>query len=108
RRRDRPGPGRADQFGPVERIRAGLARRQFAGRRRLGPVVAVLGPDGAGKGSVIAGLQSSIPVAVTALYLGRRGARARSAIGAREPAQPGEAQRSRAGRAREAAFVLRN
>jgi thymidylate kinase len=49
-----------------------LARRGLAGVRRLGPIVAVLGPDGAGKGSLIARLEHSIPVAVTSLYLGGR------------------------------------
>jgi thymidylate kinase len=50
-------------------IRA-AARRRPASLRRLGPVVAILGPDGAGKGTVIAELQSRIPIGLTAMYLG--------------------------------------
>jgi thymidylate kinase len=88
----------------AERILAALARRRFARIRRLGPVVAVLGPDGAGKGSVIAGLQRAIPVAVTPLYLGRRSPRA----GPAESARTIESTRSRAGPTRQTAFVLRN
>jgi thymidylate kinase len=47
-----------------------LVRRLPAGVRRPGPVIAVLGPDGAGKGSVIAALEARIPVALTSRYLG--------------------------------------
>jgi thymidylate kinase len=43
-----------------------------AGRRRLGPVIAVLGPDGSGKGTVIEELSRRVPVGVTTVYLGRR------------------------------------
>lgn len=101
------GPSRPARFrvpGAAERIWAALARRRFARMRRLGPVVAVLGPDGAGKGSVIAGLQRAIPVAVTPLYLGRRSPRA----GLAESARTIESMRSRAGPTRQTAFVLRN
>jgi thymidylate kinase len=38
--------------------------------RRRGPVLAILGPDGAGKGSVIAALERQLPMPVTAVYLG--------------------------------------
>jgi thymidylate kinase len=53
------------------------AARRVAGRRpaswrRLGPVVAVLGPDGAGKGTVISHLADEIPLEVKVLYLGWR------------------------------------
>jgi thymidylate kinase len=54
----------------LERFRAAWNRRRPAAFRRLGPVVAVLGPDGAGKGSLISALQASIPFAVTPVYLG--------------------------------------
>jgi thymidylate kinase len=47
-----------------------LASLRPAGRRRMGPVVAVLGPDGAGKGTLIAALTEGIPVGVRAVYLG--------------------------------------
>jgi thymidylate kinase len=49
-----------------------LSRRAPAGRRRLGLVVAILGPDGSGKGTVIDELARRIPVGVTTIYLGRR------------------------------------
>jgi thymidylate kinase len=49
-----------------------IRRRRPVSLRRAGPVVAVLGPDGAGKGTLIARLKVRIPVAVTPLYLGRR------------------------------------
>jgi thymidylate kinase len=38
--------------------------------RRRGPVLAILGPDGAGKGSVIAALEQQFPMPVTTVYLG--------------------------------------
>lgn len=86
-------------LGRLGRVRHAMARRRLAGLRRLGPVVAVLGPDGAGKGSVIAGLQRSIPVAVNTIYLGRTRTRSR----------PGRASgvRGRPGPLRDSAFVLR-
>jgi thymidylate kinase len=104
----RPGPDRADLPRPLERVRVGLARRGFAGLHRLGPVVAVFGPDGAGKTSVIGGLRRIVPVAVTALYLGRRRARPPSVTRPKGPKEESRAPRSRAGRIRETAFVLRN
>jgi thymidylate kinase len=50
----------------------GLQRRGPVSGRRTGPVVAVLGPDGAGKGTLIESLRAEIPVAVTTVYLGGR------------------------------------
>jgi len=41
-------------------------------RRRHGVVVALVGPDGAGKGTVLHDLRTSIPVALTDVYLGTR------------------------------------
>ena len=41
-------------------------------RRRAGPVVAVLGPDGAGKSTVLETLRRRLPVAITVVYLGER------------------------------------
>jgi thymidylate kinase len=69
---------------PPSRLRragASVRRRLPASVRRLGPVIAVLGPDGAGKGSLISGLRSRMPFAVTPVYLGmakRRSGRAGS------------------------------
>lgn len=54
----------------LERTWIKLARRRPLDVRRRGPVVAVVGPDGAGKGSVIAALRAELPVQVTALYFG--------------------------------------
>jgi thymidylate kinase len=56
-----------------ERLRTALAQRRPLSLRRRGPVIAVLGPDGAGKGTVIASLRATIPVRVTALYMGHGG-----------------------------------
>jgi thymidylate kinase len=56
--------------GTAERVWSALARRRPLGWRRQGPVVAVLGPDGAGKGTVIARLRAEIPATVTPVYLG--------------------------------------
>jgi thymidylate kinase len=60
--------GRREIATPAER----LARKLPVSLRRRGCVVAVLGPDGAGKGTVTAGLAASLPVAVTQVYLGGR------------------------------------
>jgi thymidylate kinase len=77
-----------------------LDRVRPASATRVGPVVAVLGPDGAGKGSVIAALRAEIPVGTTAVYLGRRPRRGASS-GTPVPSR-------RAGAVRESVFVLRN
>jgi thymidylate kinase len=45
-------------------------RRRTVAVRRTGPVVAVLGPDGAGKGTTIDALAARIPVGVRTVYLG--------------------------------------
>ena len=45
--------------------------------RRAGPVVALVGPDGAGKGSVIERLRLEIPLAVDVFYLGWKAPRRR-------------------------------
>jgi thymidylate kinase len=45
-------------------------RRRAVSARRAGPVVAVLGPDGAGKGTTIEALARRIPVGVRTVYLG--------------------------------------
>jgi thymidylate kinase len=83
----------------AERVRVKLARRRPLGLRRQGPVVAILGPDGAGKGSVIAALRSEIPVQVTPLYFGHGDSSARE-YGAHRPERSGAAGGAlRAGRA---------
>jgi thymidylate kinase len=67
-----PGPvARWDRSGAARVWRA-FARRMPVALRRLGPVVAVLGPDGSGKGTVITALQQRVPVAVVLIYMGGR------------------------------------
>ncbi len=84
-----------------------VARALPVSARRRGCVVAVLGPDGAGKGTVTAALAESLPVGVTRVYLGDRRAQTPAAAGAGTPAReepaPGGAVRS----AREVVFLLR-
>jgi thymidylate kinase len=66
---------------------------------RRGPVIAFLGPDGAGKGTVIAGVREALEGPVTVLYLGRpRGSERRARYSSR-PRSPSAA--------REFAFLLR-
>jgi thymidylate kinase len=61
--------------GRLDRVGAAWNRRRPVALRRLGPVVAVLGPDGAGKGSLVSALRARIPFAVTPVYLGHVGRR---------------------------------
>ena len=61
----------------VRRAWSKVARRFPVSPKRAGPVVALVGPDGAGKGSVIERLQAEIPLAVSVLYLGWRPPRRR-------------------------------
>lgn len=49
-----------------------LARQLPLAPRRAGPVVAFLGPDGAGKSTVVGRVASALPVATTVVYLGVR------------------------------------
>ncbi len=76
-----------------------LRRRIPLSARRQGPVVAVLGPDGAGKGTVIERLQAEIPVHASVVYLGYR-TRGRRSVGTR-------VAETRAATALEPAFVLK-
>jgi thymidylate kinase len=100
---DSGGPSRLPLPEPVQRLRAALARRRLAGLRRLGPVIATLGPDGAGKGRVIADLRRSIPVAVTTVNFSfRRGGTSH----ARGEVPPGSTS-SRLRALRDSASVLR-
>jgi thymidylate kinase len=57
-------------LGRAERLRVALLRRLPLAPRRRGPVIALLGPDGAGKGSVLTQLKTDIPVEVTVIYMG--------------------------------------
>ena len=77
-----------------------LGRARPAAIRRLGPVVAVLGPDGAGKGSVVEALQLEIPLGVTTVYHGHRERRGAGSRRAKARSRP-------AGSFRECAFVFR-
>lgn len=61
----------AGQREPTTLLRS-LARRRPAALHRTGPVIAVLGPDGAGKGSTLDGASALLPVGVTRVYLGNR------------------------------------
>jgi thymidylate kinase len=54
----------------VIRVIRALAKRRPVALRRLGPVVAVIGPDGAGKGTLISTLVDEVPIGVTVAYLG--------------------------------------
>ena len=89
--------------------RAIFARLRPAGLRRLGPVIAILGPDGAGKGAIIPRLVEQIPVGVTVAYLGWRPRRKKMKTSI-APSSPNGAERSADNRSphplRECAFVL--
>ena len=63
----------ADWLGVRSRrvIRALALRRPLA-VRRIGPLIALLGPDGAGKGTIIASLKDQVPVGLAFHYLGWR------------------------------------
>ncbi|SFK92081.1 hypothetical protein [Geodermatophilus ruber] len=94
--------GRREIPTPGER----LARALPTSLHRRGCVVAVLGPDGAGKGTVTAGLAAGLPVGVTRVYLGDRRAQTAAAAAATATARPPGSHG--AGRsAREVLFLLR-
>jgi thymidylate kinase len=59
-------------LGRIERVRVALLRRLPLAATRRGAVIALLGPDGAGKGSVATQLKAGIPVEVTVIYMGNR------------------------------------
>lgn len=54
------------------RVMAAITMRLPLSLRRQGPVVAILGPDGAGKGTVVTALRERIPMAVAVVYFGGR------------------------------------
>lgn len=95
-------PGRRPR---VRRSANGLADKVARARppwfRRLGPVVALLGPDGAGKGSVVEALQAEIPIGVTTVYHGYRRSGRTSTWRQQLRSRP-------AGSLRECAYVLRS
>jgi thymidylate kinase len=71
-----------------------------------GPVIAFLGPDGAGKGTVIAGVRDALDEPVSVIYLGRprqEGGRAQEKAGRRRA----EGGRRPPSALRECAFLLR-
>lgn len=59
-------------LGSGERVRIALLRRLPLAATRRGAVIALLGPDGAGKGTVVTQLKAGIPVEVTVIYMGNR------------------------------------
>ena len=95
-------PAAASKRWPAsERFFSAVAQRRPLAWRRQGPVVALLGPDGAGKGTIIEMLRGRIPVALTVLYLGER------RHPTREAHPDVDAEDRHVGALRECAFVLR-
>jgi thymidylate kinase len=98
--------GRREVASTAERV----ARALPLSLRRRGCVVAVLGPDGAGKGTVTDGLTATLPVAVTQVYLGDRRAQTTAAAAPEAMSRPGTRDGECGGAvqtAREVVFLLR-
>ena len=74
----------------ISRTAKRLIRRSPVGVRRRGPVIAVLGPDGAGKSTTIGQCVAALPVAVAVKYLGLGGGKTApsKATDGGEPAAP--------------------
>ncbi|MDQ3955223.1 MAG: hypothetical protein M3285_06715 [Actinomycetota bacterium] len=79
--------GIGSESGPG-RVFRGVARRIPLSLQRSGPVIALLGPDGAGKGSVGAALQERVPIATAILYFGSGGPGRTTGPDAADPALP--------------------
>ena len=99
--------GRREEATVAER----LLRALPVSLARRGCVVAVLGPDGAGKGTVTAALAASLPVGVTQVYLGDRRAQTPAAAAPTAPEDGGSTADAPLGgpvqAVREVAFLLR-
>jgi thymidylate kinase len=65
-----PGTGRRRRA--AGHLLTALAQRRPLSFRRRGPLIALLGPDGAGKGTVIEQLKLRIPIGLSVIYLGER------------------------------------
>jgi thymidylate kinase len=65
-------PGRLGVAGRLTRLLAAIVSHVPLGVRRSGPVVAFIGPDGAGKGTVIDAVRATLPVACDVYYLGSK------------------------------------
>jgi thymidylate kinase len=89
-------------WGAADHLLTALAQRRPLALRRAGPVVALLGPDGAGKGTIIDALRERIPVGLTVIYLGER---RRRHPHPEPPRQAGEGETQRVSALRECAFV---
>ncbi|MDQ3987088.1 MAG: hypothetical protein M3280_11415 [Actinomycetota bacterium] len=68
--------------GGIGRFLSAFGRRLPLSFRRVGSIVAILGPDGAGKGAVVAALVERIPIGVDVVYLGSRRAQSHPDAGA--------------------------
>ena len=86
RHREHRAAGLRERPGLLERA----ARRVPPAMRRSGPVLALLGPDGAGKGLVVDSLTEQLPIAVTVGYLGVGQARPRGRRSGGAVPQPGD------------------
>jgi thymidylate kinase len=70
---DEAASGRRGSRGSTVRRLVQTVRSWRAGRRAPGISVAVLGPDGAGKTSLVEGLRASVPLAARVVYMGLTG-----------------------------------